>query len=103
MLHRNKKKITGARRVNRRQEQMFRLMERYTHLIYNESDWFLPYVWLISYLDMLPGTGGQLQEEEFVCHTNNIAFCAMIFEAQKLTEGKKITIGKIEFKSLVKQ
>jgi hypothetical protein len=101
MISAVRKKAAQARNIQRRQKQMLRLMERYTHQIYNSSDWILPYVWLVSYLDMLPGSGGKLQEQEFVCHTNNIAFAAMIFEAQKITEGKIITIGKIEFKSLV--
>lgn len=81
-----------------RQKQMLRLMERYALLVRDPNSWILPHCFYIGYLD-LADPNLQLQYQDFFCNTNNIVFAAMIFEAQMLPV--KITIGSIEYKSLV--
>lgn len=86
-----------------RQKQMLSLMSRYSKRIEDPNSWTLPYSWNIGYIDHLcPGAAaGGIQYEEFFCNTNNVVFAAMIFEAQKITEGKVVSICYIEFNQLI--
>jgi hypothetical protein len=70
-------KLTAA---SNRQKQMMRLMHRYAQLI-NEYNWILPYVYDVVYVNQ---DTGQEDREEHICHTDNMAFAAMIFEGKKL-------------------
>jgi hypothetical protein len=60
---------------------MLRLMQRYSKLIFEPNTWVLPFVYDVVFMNQ---DTNQEEREELICHTDNIAFAAMIFEGKKL-------------------
>ena len=78
-----------SKTIEDRKKQMMRLMDRYSLLINDDSQWVLPYVWNIRYRKQQSHASWT---HEFICYTNDIAFAAMLFTAYQLQELHQVVI-----------